>query len=153
MLACWRVLCMQVLLLCDVCRASGAGEELACTLSVINTGTVDLQDLQANNTACVNLSTLAPGESANCTVTLTAQQADFDAWDAAYTAAGTSSAPLKLSVIVSGAPPANTIETGATGVAHVSMPLVSAPAITVDSVTTNKSADADVRAGGCCIWH
>jgi hypothetical protein len=118
-----------------------------CVLSVNNTGTVDLQGLHANNTACVGLPTLAPGEFANCTVTLTAQQQDFDAWDAAYTAAGTNTAPLVLAVTVTGTPVANKTRYGATGTAHVSVPLVSAPAITVVSTATNVSAGNDVRAG------
>jgi hypothetical protein len=125
-----------------------AGDELSCVMTVNNTGTVGIDSLAAENTACADLPTLAPGESANCTVTLTAQQNDFDAWDAAYTSAGTSTAPLVLGVAVSGTATASMDQTSASDSASVSVPLVSAPAITVVSTATNVSAGDNVRAGG-----
>lgn len=126
-----------------------AGEELVCVMTVNNTGTVGIDGLEANNTACVGLPALAPGDSANCTVSLTAQQHDFDAWDAAYTAAGSSTAPLVLCVTVSGTPTATILQTSASSIASVSVPLVSAPAVAVEALATNVSGSDDVRAGRC----
>lgn len=119
-------------------------------MTVNNTGTVGIEALVADNAACADLPILAPGESSNCAVTLTAQQDDFDAWDATYTAAGTSTAPLVLAVTVSGTPTASMAQTTVTDSASVSVPLVSAPAITVVSTATNVSAGDDIRAGMWC---
>jgi hypothetical protein len=77
---------------------------------------------------------------------MTAQQNDFDAWDAAFTA-GTSTVPLVLTVTVSGKPNTTKVKTNASDTASVSAPLVSAPVITVESTSTNVSAGDDVRAG------
>jgi hypothetical protein len=133
----------------DTCTVpSQPGEELVCVMSVLNTGTVGLQHLVANNTACASLPDLSPGQSANCSVQLTAQPGDFDAWDAAYTAAtGTSTAPLVLTVAVSAAPTADMPQSSAADTATVSAALVSAPGVRVLSAFTNVSESDAVRAG------
>lgn len=126
-----------VVLLCALC----AGEDLVCSMSVVNTGTVGLKTLSADNAACTDLPiSLAPGQSANRTVSRTAQQADFDGWD-------TSAATFGLAVTVTANATATMQQSSASDVADVSVTLVSAPGVTLVSKSTNVSAADYVAAG------
>jgi len=145
--ACLLLPLLLLLLCCCGVTSLAPGENMTCTLALLNTGTVGLKDIQTNHPECIGLFDLAPAATTSCNVSKTATQADFDGSDPAVATSGNHVA-LQLAVVVSATSTATAAPTTVTEEVSALAQLSARPRLTVVSVNfTAEDASTGIRAG------
>jgi len=136
--------------MCSLLPYLATGGITNCTLRLVNTGNVGLQNITVpdQGSGCPMVSYLAPGADHNCTMSRAVSQPDFDDWD-------TNGTRLFLQASVTALP------TGVVATAQVSnsingtIPLLSRPSLIKVSAVVSPNSIWHPGKGSymCCLQH